>query len=185
MSAAAVEMMTFMPPSLLLTVVGPDRPGLVERVASVVAAHDGNWLESRLVQLGGHFAGVVRVEVPLDRQATLRTALGALAGEGLVVMATGASPAAGAVGKSVRLEVVGLDRPRIVSEIASVVARHGLNVEEFTSEVTSAPMTAEPLFVAKLKLAAPPSSDLAGVRSDLEKIAGELMVEVTLADDDG
>ena len=43
-------------------------------------------------------------------------------------------------------------------------------------------MTAEPLFVARLKLAAPPSADLAEVRGDLEKIAGELMVEVTLAD---
>lgn len=171
-----------MPSSLLLTVVGPDRPGLVELVASAVATHDGNWLESRLVQLGGHFAGVVRVEVPVIRQPALRDALGALAREGLVVTTTQAAPATGEAGRTVRLEVVGLDRPRIVSEIASVVARHGWNVEEFTSEVTSAPMTAEPLFVARLKLAAPPAADLAAVRGDLEKIAGELMVEVSLAD---
>jgi glycine cleavage system regulatory protein len=177
-----MEMLMGMPHSLLLTVVGPDRPGLVERLAGLIAAHDGNWLESRLVHLGGHFAGVVRVVVPPDRQPALRAALGALAGEGLAVTATDAAAAPSGPDRAVRLEVVGLDRPRIVSEIAAVVARHGLNVEEFTSEVTSAPMTAEPLFVARLKLAAPASADLAGLRGDLEKIAGELMVEVNLDD---
>lgn len=171
-----------MPHSLLLTVVGPDRPGLVERLAVLVAAHDGNWLESRLVHLGGHFAGVVRVDVPPARQPALRAAVAALAGQGLAVSATEAGSGSGGPGRTVRLEVVGLDRPRIVSEIAAVVARHGLNVEEFTSEVTSAPMTAEPLFVARLKLAAPAGADLGGVRADLERIAGELMVEVTLED---
>jgi len=175
-----MEMVIEMSHSLLLTVVGADRPGLVERVAGLVAAHDGNWLESRLVHLGGHFAGVVRIEVPAARQSALRVALAALAAEGLVVTATEAAGASAEAVRAVGLEVVGLDRPRIVSEIAAVVARHGLNVEEFSSEVTSAPMTAEPLFVARLKLAAPASVDLARVHADLEQIAGELMVEVTL-----
>jgi glycine cleavage system regulatory protein len=174
-----------MPSSLLLTVVGPDRPGLVERVAAAVATHDGNWLESRLVHLGGHFAGVVRVDVPPACQPALRAALAALSDDDLSVTVTEAAPASGGAGKSVRLEVVGLDRPRIVSEIAAVVARRGINVEEFTSEVTSAPMTAEPLFVARLRLAAPAGSDLAALRTDLETIAGELMVEVLLEDGEG
>lgn len=169
--------------SLLLTVVGPDRPGLVERLAGLVATHGGNWLESRLVHLGGHFAGVVRVDVPPAHQPSLRAALAALAGEGLVVTATEGAGVSGEPVRTVRLEVLGLDRPRIVSEIAAVVARHGLNVEEFSSEVTSAPMTAEPLFVARLKLAAPASADLGGVRDALEHIAGEMMVEVTWADE--
>lgn len=174
-----------MPPSLLLTVVGPDRPGLVERLAGLIATHDGNWLESRLVHLGGHFAGVVRVEVPPGRQPALQSALNGLAGDGLSVTVTEGAPGVDTNSRTVCLEVVGLDRPRIVSEIAAVVARHGLNIEEFTSEVTSAPMTAEPLFVAKLRLAAPRSAELAAVRGDLEKIAGELMVEVTLDDEEG
>lgn len=165
---------------LLLTVVGPDRPGLVERVATVVAAHEGNWLESRLVHLGGHFAGVVRVEVPPENQEALREAFRRLETDDLSVTVTAAAPAEGAIGRVVRLEVVGLDRPRIVSEIAAAIAGRGFNVEEFVSEVTSAPMTAEPLFVAKLRLAAPPDADVAGLRGDLEKIAGELMVEVVL-----
>ncbi len=167
---------------LLLTVVGPDRPGLVERVAGLVAAHDGNWLESRLVHLGGHFAGVARVEVPPERQEALRAALDGLEEEGMSVTVTAAGPEAASPTRVVQLEVVGLDRPRIVSEIASVIARRGLNVEEFSSEVTSAPMTAEPLFMAKLRIAAPPEADLAALHADLERLAGELMVEVSWED---
>jgi len=168
--------------SLLLTVVGPDRPGLVERVAGIVAAHQGNWLESRLAQLGGYFAGVVRVEVPEGRQAALQAALAGLGAEHLAVTVTPAAPGASKVRRAVRLEVVGHDRPRIVSEITAVVARHGLNVEELSSEVASAPMSGEPLFTAKLRLAAPPEADLAGLRTDLETLAGEMMVDVSLAD---
>ena len=43
--------------SLVLTLIGPDRPGLVERVSDVVASHGGNWLESRMAHLAGQFAG--------------------------------------------------------------------------------------------------------------------------------
>ena len=42
---------------LVLTLIGPDRPGLVEAVAEVVARHGGNWLESRMAHLAGKFAG--------------------------------------------------------------------------------------------------------------------------------
>ena len=46
---------------LVLTLIGPDRPGLVEAVAEVVAAHGGNWLESRMARLAGKFAGILRI----------------------------------------------------------------------------------------------------------------------------
>ncbi|HEY8923057.1 MAG TPA: ACT domain-containing protein, partial [Polyangia bacterium] len=82
---------------LVLTLIGLDRPGLVESVAQVVADHGGNWLESRMIHLGGHFAGILRVEVPPDRRAPLSKALEGLAAAGLRVLAdeapAGAAPA--------------------------------------------------------------------------------------------
>ena len=68
---------------LVLTMLGPDRPGLVELVAGVIAAHGGNWLESRMSRLGGQFAGILRVEVPTEREKELIAALEALASRGL------------------------------------------------------------------------------------------------------
>ena len=64
-----------MPTSLVLTVLGEDRPGLVESLASIIARHEGNWLESRMAQLAGQFAGILRASVPEARAAALITAL--------------------------------------------------------------------------------------------------------------
>lgn len=172
-----------MQPFLILTIAGLDRPGLVERVAAAVAAHGGNWLESRLIQLGGHFAGVVRVEVPVTAHEALRGDLAAMAADGLSVTAFAAAAGLPATPPcEVSLSVTGLDHPGIVSQIAAAVARAGLNVEEFTSGVTSAPMSGEPLFNASLRLTGPPSADLPALASALEKLSEELMVEISLTE---
>jgi glycine cleavage system regulatory protein len=172
-----------MQPFLILTIAGLDRPGLVERVAAAVAAHRGNWLESRLIQLGGHFAGVVRIEVPVPGHEALRGDLAAMAADGLSVAAVAATAGTSATpSREVALSVTGLDQPGIVSQIASTVARAGLNVEEFTSEVTSAPMSGEPLFSASLRLTGSPSADLPALASALEKLSEELMVEISLTE---
>jgi glycine cleavage system regulatory protein len=164
----------------ILTITGPDRPGLVERVAGAVAAHGGNWLESRLIHLGGCFAGVVRVEIPDATAAALQSALGTLSGENLSVSAVPVSGAAAAGAVQLAVEVTGLDHPGIVSQISAAVARAGLNVEEFSSEVTSAPMSGEPLFTAKMELSGPAGVDLPALSASLEKLSEELLVEITL-----
>src|SRR2546421_8836268 len=77
---------------LVLTLIGPDRPGLVESVAARVAAHGGNWLESRMAHLAGQFAGILRVEVPAERLSELRAALLELEAQGLRIVAQGGAP---------------------------------------------------------------------------------------------
>jgi glycine cleavage system regulatory protein len=166
---------------LILTVAGPDRPGLVERVAAAVARQDGNWLESRLIHLGGYFAGVVRVDVPAPAHPALRADLEAMSRDGFSVQMTAAAAAA-APGREIRLSVTGLDHPGIVSQITAAVARAGLNVEEFRSEVTSAPMSGEPLFTAEVRLSGPADANLEALRTNLEKLSAELMVEAALTE---
>lgn len=164
----------------LLTITGQDRPGLVERVAGVIADHGGNWLESRLIHLGGCFAGVVRVEIPEAAQALVKADIAALADEGLTVTATPASGGVSAGAVQVFVEVTGLDHPGIVSQISTAVARAGLNVEEFTSEVTSAPMSGEPLFTATMRLAGEESADVEGLSESLERLSEELLVDISM-----
>lgn len=167
---------------LILTVAGPDRPGLVESVAAAVAAHGGNWLESRLIHLGGYFAGVVRVDVPAASHGALRSELDGLAARGLTVNLLPAVAVA-EPGREVTVTVTGLDHPGIVSQITAAVARAGLNVEEFTSEVVSAPMSGEPLFTATARLSGPKDADLGTLRGNLEKLSAELMVETVLTEE--
>ena len=68
--------------SLVLTCIGPDRPGLVGSLSQVVADHDGNWVESHMARLAGKFAGLLRVEIPAERADELTRALGALGADG-------------------------------------------------------------------------------------------------------
>ena len=41
---------------LVLTIIGEDRPGIVESLAEIISDHSGNWLESSMSQLAGKFA---------------------------------------------------------------------------------------------------------------------------------
>jgi glycine cleavage system regulatory protein len=168
---------------LVMTIIGKDRTGLVESVADIVAGHGGNWLESRMCRLGGEFAGILRILVPAGRQPELMLALKALEARGLsVIVRADESSGAAAAGKFVLLELVGHDRPGIVREITRVLAGQGVNVEELSSECVSAPMSGEPLFKARVRLQLPAGCDSAALRTELEKIAANLMVDISLAE---
>ena len=168
---------------LVLTLIGPDRPGLVESVAGIVAAHGGNWLESRMIHLGGKFAGILRAELPPERAAEALRALAALEGRGLKVVAE-TVPQEQAPGASepraMTLELVGLDRPGIVRDISQLLAANGVNVEELTTNRHSAPMSGETLFEAHAHVRLPRDADVAGLRAALERLASDLMVDLRL-----
>jgi glycine cleavage system regulatory protein len=166
---------------LVMTLIGPDRTGLVESVARVVAGHGGNWLESRMCRLGGEFAGILRVEIPAAQQTALLDALQKIPGLNVVVHSEPATVPA-TQGRQVKLEIVGADQTGIVHEITSALARAGVNVEEFSSEVVSAPMSGESLFKAGARLQLPERCDRDALKRDLEKIAADLLVDVSFAE---
>ena len=66
----------------------------------------------------------------------------------------------------------------IVRAISRALSARGVNVEELATERTSAPMSGEPIFQARATLTLPAGLEAATVRSDLEKIAADLMVDV-------
>jgi glycine cleavage system regulatory protein len=165
--------------TLVMTILSADRPGLVSQLSSVIAEHGGNWLESRMAHLGGHFAGIVRVELPTEQQPKLLAALRALESQGITVHTHGDSAAApAAAGPLVTITVVGHDRPGIVRQISQVFAGLGVNVEEFASHVESAPMSGEILFHATATVRLPASCAVAQLRQALEALATDLMVDI-------
>ena len=168
---------------LVMTIIGPDRTGLVESVAQVVADHGGNWLESRMCRLGGEFAGILRIELPVEKRQMLLGALQALQSRGLTVVVRPDEAAAAAThGRQARLEIVGHDRPGIVRQITHALARANVNVEEFSSECVSAPMSGETLFKAAARLQLPDGCDDAALKTELEKIADDLLVDISFAE---
>ena len=168
---------------LVLTVLGDDRPGLVESIAQVIAFHDGNWLESRMARLAGKFAGILRASVPDTNVTALTTALQRLETHGLRVMIDwSASDALTQDYRYMTLNVLGTDRVGIIRGIAQSLARRGINIDELHTEYTSAPMSGEMLFKATAYLRVPLQVMSADLQESLEKLAHDLMVDITLAD---
>ncbi len=171
--------------ALVMTVIGQDRPGLVETVANLVTEHGGNWLESRMARLGGQFAGILRVQLPADKEAGLLRALQELQERGLKVAAyPDTAPIPSVPAKTYNLELVGQDRPGIVRQISGALADFDVNLEELETECGSAAMSGETLFKAHARLSIPAGADLNSIRQTLERIAADLIVEITLAQAD-
>ena len=169
------------PKSLVLTIIGPDRPGLVESVARVVEQRGGSWLESRMSRLAGQFAGILRVNVPSENLDALANDMRALEQDGLrLLLEYGRDEAAEDERRVVSLELVGSDRPGIVRAISEALAARNVNVEELNTECESAPLTGDTLFKASARLHVPADVSLNTLRESLEHIAQDLMVDVTL-----
>jgi len=169
-------------PDLVLTLIGPDRPGIVEAIAEPIARLGGNWLESRMAHLAGKFAGILRVEVPAGQEAALTSALRALEASGLkLTIETGPAAAAEAGARTFLLDLMGLDRPGIVREISHALAERGVNIEELTTDRTTAAMSGELLFRSRARVSVPRRTDPDRLRERLEQLAGDLMVQITLA----
>lgn len=165
---------------LVLTVIAQDQPGLVERIAQCIGEHGGNWLESRMSRMAGQFAGILRVDVPLDSHSDLVTALEALQAHGIRVQIAAGGTEPANVWQAIRLELVGNDRPGIVRDITRLLSSQGVNLESLNTEVLPAPMSGELLFRAEALLAVPQTLALEQLQAHLETLADDLMVELKL-----
>jgi glycine cleavage system regulatory protein len=168
--------------SLVLTILGDDRPGLVSAVSAPVSAHGASWERSEMSRLAGKFAGIVVVAVPADRVEALRADLTALESEGLQVLVERTDEPGPSVSQRLHLDLLGADRPGIVAEISATLADAQVSIEELSTDVRDAPMAGGTLFEARAVLSAPLASDTDALRAVLEALADELMVEIRLSD---
>ncbi len=171
--------------TLVLTVVGDDRQGLVAAVADVVDAHGGNWENSQLAQLAGAFAGIVQVEVPADRVEELTAALRGMDGLLTIAAHPGGAPVAHDAEPSARrfaFTVLGNDRPGIVREVSSTLRAQGVGIDRMVTETRDAAMSGGRLFEAVISAHVPPTVDVEVVRGALERLAAEIQVDVTVGE---
>ena len=169
---------------LVLTFVGDDRPGLVNAISEKVAASGATWLESRSVRLAGKFAGVVLISVPDDRLTGLELSLSDLAHAGLrIAIERGGAAEAEKPARIVSLGILGRERPGIVRDVTQTLTRLGVNIEEFMSGLESEPFTGAEMFRAKARLSVPEGLDLDDLRKALERLAGEIMVDLAVGED--
>ncbi|MET3666588.1 ACT domain-containing protein [Caulobacter sp. 1776] len=167
--------------TLILSVVGSDRPGLTQALARAVFSAGGNWLESHLSQLGGLYVGSVLVELGADDVERLRAAVAEVDAQGLEVRIAPAIEGNGAPGEAVRFSVVGQDQPGIVHQVTSALSGIGANIEAFDTRLSTEPHSGAPLFHIEARLRLPGGLHADAVQAALEAISGEIMVDIALA----
>jgi glycine cleavage system regulatory protein len=168
--------------TLVLTVIGRDRPGLVDALSGVIAEHGGNWEASRMAHLADKFAGIVLVHVPDAEAHALVDAFHGLEREDWLHIT--AEPAAGPSSEPARriltLSLVGQDHPGIVHDLAGALAARGVSIEELATDTRSASMSGGTLFHATARLSAPAELPLDDLRARLESLANEILVDIDL-----
>lgn len=166
---------------VVLTVIGPDRTGLVRDLSNHLRRYSGSWLRSSMARLEGHFAGILVVRLDRKGAETLQAELAeALGGDLRVQIATGRGPEPVDDRRRFQLELTGHDRPGIVLRVAEVLSEHDVNVDRLETDVAPGSMSGTPTFRAEAELSAPPDVDLGAVRAALEEVAADLLVDIDL-----
>lgn len=161
---------------LILTVIGQDKAGLVEQLATVIASHQGNWMASNLSHLGGYFAGILQLEVAEEHVFALTTELERMSDLDIKIQQGLHSELR--LDKQLQFVITGNDRPGIVRELSSVMKHKGANIIHFESSKQSAPNWGVPLFHAIATVELPAGLNKDEVVKALEAIASDVVVDI-------
>lgn len=166
--------------SLVVTIVAPDRPGLVNAVSDKATEFGANWADSVMAQMAGQFAGILHLQVPSQNADALVAALKNLDADNMRVLVAKGAAMPGVGRRQVTLDLVGQDRPGIIRSISAELARQGVSIDKLQTQLESGAMSGESLFKMHARLSIPAAVSDDDLRAGLESLANELMVDISL-----
>ena len=164
---------------IVFTVIAQDNPGVVMLLTDVVNKNGGNWLDSRMSQLAGEFAGIVHVGVALDRRKGLEKSLADFSQEGVTITIRQAGNNISETDYRLhQIEIFGNDRSGIVAEISRLFAEKSINIMEFDTDISEVPMAGGILFHANAVIGVGKNTDLNSLQDKLHDLADELSLDI-------
>lgn len=168
---------------LVISAIGPDRPGLVDQLTAAISQSAANIADSRMINLRGEFAVVMLVEAPDDAVDALRTQVLAdaeAAGLQASAQVIGDEPAAGKPAIPYRIRTYAMDQVGLVHRITHALHLLGVNIEELSTRLEHGPHSGTPLFSMDMIVSVPQSVPLKKVRSELEELCAELNCDLDI-----
>jgi glycine cleavage system regulatory protein len=169
--------------SLVVSIVGADRQGIVSSLAERAQRFGANWAASRMTRLAGEFAGMVHLEVPRENADALANALRDLASSGLQVVVArsdGANVASSL--RVVELELVGEDRLGIVSNLTKLLAGRGISIESIHTDIVRSGVSGKQTFKVEAHLLVPKSVSVEALQQEVGSLAREMMLDIALGE---
>ncbi|MHB8772255.1 MAG: glycine cleavage system transcriptional repressor [Syntrophales bacterium] len=167
--------------TIVFTLTGTDRVGIVDEVTHLLLESGGNIETSRMTRLGGEFAILLLASLPEEGLAVLERALPRLVAEGYKVTTTptdGHAAGACAGWRPYQVELRGADHEGIIHEVAHTLSGCGITIESLDTGTGPAPISGAPLFTMTALIAVPPTLSDRGWRKALEEAAHRLDVEI-------
>ena len=167
---------------LVITALGRD-PGLVDEVSRAIVESGCTIGDSRMAVLGSEFAMIMAVSGHWNAIAKLESQARKLAATlDLVVHCKRTEPRAGTAELiPYAVEVVAVDHPGIVHEVAGFFAKRGINVEDLYTSSYAAPHTGAPMFALHMTVGIPKETAIASVRGDFMDFCDDLNLDAMLA----
>jgi glycine cleavage system transcriptional repressor len=167
---------------LVVSAVGPDRPGLVSELSATLRARGANLEDSRMAILGGEFALLMLVAGSSATLEALGSELPALGQRLALTVLTKPTQRRSNPSEhiSYRLKVAGVDHPGIVERVSSLLAERLINVESLDSRIAYAPLSGTPMFLLEATLQVPTETALSRLRGDLSSLAEQDNLDITL-----
>ena len=164
--------------SILISVLGDDKPGLLDSLSEIIVTNDGDWIESNMSTVEAKFAGILRVNVPLKNAKKLIKELTS-SKLGLQIACEETAPVKFSDFKSYNIELIGQNHVGIINKLSHVLTYElKANVEGIKTEIIDTSISGEQLFKAQITLHLPKSVDERLIKDKLELIADEMMVEI-------
>ncbi|UQA54613.1 transcriptional regulator [Polyangium aurulentum] len=167
---------------LVLSCLGPDRPGLVAEVTDYVSGHSGNVEDSRMAVLGAEFGILLLVAGTPDEIAAIERDLPSLSEKtGLDIRARRTKAPeehrrAATIPCIVTAEA--LDHEGIVRSVTRALAGAGVNIVSLEATAYEAPVTGSPLFRMEARVDLPPGVSVGKVRKAMDAVAEEQNLDI-------
>lgn len=152
---------------LVISSIGTDRPGIVNELAKACSANQCNIVDSRMTVLGGEFAVIMMVAGTWDSIAKLETTLPNISKElGLTTTIKHTQERASRQALSYTVNVVALDNPGIVHEIAQYFSSQEINIDDLQTSTYSAPHTGTQMFNLNMVIQLAADTHIASLRDE-------------------
>jgi glycine cleavage system regulatory protein len=164
--------------SIVITMVGNDKPGLIDSIAKIINSADGSWQASSFAHMAGHFAGFAEILISEESEQTLLKSLSEHP-DLKITLSEGIHTGKPEL-KTASVEIEGNDRCGIVRELSGVLHQFDLNIMQFDSACESAPNWGNQIFKAKANVELPEKLDIDELKEALEALSDDLMVDIKL-----
>ncbi len=167
---------------LVVSVVGSDRPGIVDELSQLITEYGGNINDSRMTVLGGEFAVIMLLSGTWDAIAKIENGLSRLAKKQELMLSLKRTTERNTQAATMQygIEVVAMDHPGIVHEVARFFSRSNINIDDMHTSSYAAPHTGAPIFTMNITISVPSDVSIAVLRGEFFEMCDALNLDAIM-----